>query len=236
MTSTRTLTLALTLLAATAALAGGLSRESKEWPNSPQGYFMTNAEKAIWSATVKNDADAEKFISDFLSRRAPGFPAEVAAAAAQADKFLTVGGTPGSKTLRGKTVIVLGPPASMSVKQKKLPVDRRMTAGGAAAAGGGGGGPAGASGGFGGPSVEQVASVAASEGMTGGGVVNEYTFNYSGEAIPAPVGRPFEVKLEVSLGGSDQIRDRKLAAELDEMFEKVAQSKIVAPAGAAVTH
>jgi hypothetical protein len=233
----RTLTLAFAVLAATSALAGGLSRENKEWPNSPQGYFMTNAEKAIWSTTVKNDADAETFISDFLSRRAPGFPAEVAASAAQADKFLTVGGTPGSKTLRGKTVIVIGPPSSMSIKQKKLPVDRRLTAGGASAVGGGSAGTgAGAAGGFGGPSVEQVASVAASEGMTGGGVVNEYTFTYAADAVPVPIGRALEVKIEVSLGGADQIRDRKLAADLDEVFEKVAKSKIVESAGAATTH
>ena len=96
-------------------LFAGLSAKYKEWPSSPQGYFMTSAERAQW-ATLTNDQDAEKFIQQFLAARGGGFAAEVAKRTEMADKYLTIGKTPGSKTLRGRTIILLGPPASMDVR------------------------------------------------------------------------------------------------------------------------
>ena len=111
----------------------------KEWEHSPQGYFMTAAERTQWAA-ITNDADAEKFVTEFLAKRGPNFVADVDKAASMADKYLTVGKTPGSKTMRGKVVIVLGPPSAINVEQKVLTGDRRLTSGGAEGAGGGGGG------------------------------------------------------------------------------------------------
>jgi GWxTD domain-containing protein len=96
-------------------LFAGLSAKYKDWPSSPQGYFMTSSERAQW-ATLTSDADAEKFIQQFLAARGGEFPAEVAKRVEMADKYLTIGKTPGSKTLRGKAIILLGPPASLDVR------------------------------------------------------------------------------------------------------------------------
>jgi GWxTD domain-containing protein len=105
----------LLLLSIAAMLpAFGASPDFKDWQNSPQGYFMTKAEHQEWSA-IQTQEEAQRFIDHFLAKRGPGFAAGVSARAAKADKYFTVGKLPGSKTLRGKTVIVLGPPSTMEV-------------------------------------------------------------------------------------------------------------------------
>jgi GWxTD domain-containing protein len=105
----------LLLLSIAAMLpAFGASPDFKDWQNSPQGYFMTKAEQQEWSA-IKTQEEAQRFIDQFLAKRGPDFAANVSARAAKADKYFTVGKLPGSKTLRGKTVIMLGPPSTMDV-------------------------------------------------------------------------------------------------------------------------
>src|SRR6476646_1710625 len=82
------------------------------WDSLPEGYFMTRAERDQWSK-IDTDADAGKFVADFRAKRPDNFQKEVADRAANADKYLTVAKTPGSKSLRGKIVILLGPPTQM---------------------------------------------------------------------------------------------------------------------------
>lgn len=106
---------ALLSIVTAAPLFAGLSAKYKDWPSTPQGYFMTASERATW-ATLTSDADNKKFVQQFLAVRGGSFPAEVAKRAEMADKYLTIGKTPGSKTLRGKTIILLGPPAAMDVR------------------------------------------------------------------------------------------------------------------------
>jgi len=89
----------------------------RAWAESPQGYFMTKAERAEWSK-LTTEAGAEQFVNDFVASRGPRFADEVAAAAKEADDHLTVAGRKGSKTLRGKLVIVLGPPSSFSIERR----------------------------------------------------------------------------------------------------------------------
>src|SRR5439155_3342770 len=120
-----TLRLLSLLLVASPLFAGNLTKY-KDWASSPQGYFMTGAERVQFAA-LKSDDEAEKFVADFLAKRGPAFVADVDKAASMADKYLTVGKTPGSKTTRGKVVIVLGPPTAIAVEQKTLTGDRRMT-------------------------------------------------------------------------------------------------------------
>ncbi|HEY6136998.1 MAG TPA: hypothetical protein VI670_04475 [Thermoanaerobaculia bacterium] len=84
------------------------------WAGSPQGYFMTKAERAEWSK-LTTEADAAKFVETFLAKRGPAFAADVAAAANEADENLTVDGRKGSTTLRGKIVILLGRPSSVTI-------------------------------------------------------------------------------------------------------------------------
>jgi hypothetical protein len=89
-----------------------------DWPHSPQGYFMTRAERAEWS-TLRSESDAARFVARFVASRGPGFAEKVAAAANAADDNLTVGRTRGSRSLRGRIVILLGPPAAFTIDQHK---------------------------------------------------------------------------------------------------------------------
>jgi GWxTD domain-containing protein len=100
-------------LAVALLFAANLGRY-RDWPASPQGYFMTKAERAEWSK-LTTEADAARFVDRFLSSRAPRFAADAAAAAKDVDDHLTVAGKKGSQTLRGKIVILLGRPASVTV-------------------------------------------------------------------------------------------------------------------------
>ena len=107
---TRLLFAAGILLFSASLLADGLVK-FKGWDNSPQGYFMTKAERQQWAA-VKTDVEAQAFVDHFLASRGAGFADEVASRADQADKHLTIGTKlPASKTLRGKLIILLGPPS-----------------------------------------------------------------------------------------------------------------------------
>src|ERR1700760_847250 len=104
----------LLLSIAIIAPAFAASPSFRDWERSPQGYFMTRAEHQEWAA-IKSPEDAQRFIDQFLAKRGPGFAAEVSARAEKADKYFTVGKVMGSKSLRGKTVILLGPPSAMDV-------------------------------------------------------------------------------------------------------------------------
>jgi GWxTD domain-containing protein len=86
----------------------------KEWEHSPQGYFMTKAEHQE-SAAINTQEEAQHFIDQFLVKRGPKFAGEVEIRAAKADQLLTIGKLPGSKTLRGRLVIMLGPPSALEV-------------------------------------------------------------------------------------------------------------------------
>src|SRR5205814_4911287 len=112
------LLIAVTLVVLAAPAFAKLSKY-KGWENSPQGYFMTKAEREEW-LKIDNDDAAGKFVADFLAKRPANFEKEVADRAANADKYLTVAKTPGSKSLRGKVVILLGPPSQMDVAEQTV--------------------------------------------------------------------------------------------------------------------
>ncbi len=122
---------AVLALAAIPALAA-LSPKYKDWGSSPQAQFMTKAEREQWSA-IKTDEEAEQFVNAFLAKRGPDFPALVADRVAAADKYLTYGKTPGSQTLRGKIIILLGPPSSFSVAERQTKRAGEGTSGGSVA-------------------------------------------------------------------------------------------------------
>src|SRR5216110_2580473 len=151
-----------------------LSPKYKQWAASPQAYFMTKAERAQW-ATVVTDADAEKFITDYVASRGPGFADLVTDRVANADKYLTIGKNPGSQTLRGKVIVLLGPPSSIKNETQKGSVDRSAPVGGYS-----GGGDGGRSGGGLGVSVGDMMQAADQSGMSGKQGYVEYTFTYSG--------------------------------------------------------
>jgi len=214
----------LAVFAFSAPLFARLSKY-RGWDSSPEGYFMTRAERDQWSK-IDSDADAEKFVADFRARRPDNFEKEVADRAANADKYLTVGKTPGSKGLRGKVVIVLGPPTQMDVADRAI--TSRKSDGGAMAGAmsnmnGGDGDPGGSTkrggGGGGGNAVASTMSTAS--------VVRVMHFNYQGAAAKAADRKQLDVNVEVDPNsGKDRFSSRSEESDLDSIFEVVAQSWI----------
>jgi GWxTD domain-containing protein len=178
---------------------------------------MTADERAQWASSVKSDADAEKFVQDFLAKRGPNFPKEVDQAAAAADKYFTAGSIKGSSTERGKLVIVLGPPGGISLATKDVKGDTRATPDGAMNALGDSGGN--------GASVADMMSAQRSPGA-GGGTIREYTITYPPQKLPSAYGKELVVKIQVNGDGSDTVGDRRTKAELDRLYEMAAQTKL----------
>lgn len=223
--------IAIVALAVPSLVAGGLDKY-KTWPSSPQAYFMTAAERADWKANVHSDADAEQFVNKFVASRGPGFADDVAKRADMADKHLTVGKRPGSRTLRGKIVILLGPPSGFVISAPHEVQGGRASSlggvtGGGASAGGSFGGPVGG-GSFGdkGSSVSDVVD-ASNQSAMAVSTVSDYTFTYNADKLPGKPSKPLQIVVEVNPGdGSDRINDRKAAAQLDEIFESIAAASL----------
>src|SRR5262245_56721361 len=82
----------------------------KDWGNSPEAYFLSKEEREKWAAIDSDDA-AEAFVNAYRDARGKGFAAAIQSRIEFADKNFKMGKKKGSETLRGKTLIVLGPPA-----------------------------------------------------------------------------------------------------------------------------
>jgi GWxTD domain-containing protein len=202
------------ILMAVPLLAGGLDK-FKNWDQSPQGYLMTKAEKTQWAA-IKTDEEAEKFVSAFVASRKPEFVDEVANRATQADKYLTVAKVQGSKSLRGKVIILLGPPSAMDVavtSREDSKRDNPLVANAMTNTGGYG--------------------VSGRSGDTGGGGntlsttqgLRIYHFSYQGAAAKALDRNSIEINVEVDADtGKDRIASRSDAKDVEEIFEIAAQS------------
>ncbi|HEY2093752.1 MAG TPA: GWxTD domain-containing protein [Thermoanaerobaculia bacterium] len=195
----------------------------KDWPNSPEGYFMTKAERAEWSR-LDSDADAEKFIADFVAKRPANFEKEVADRAANADKYLTVAKTPGSKSLRGKVVILFGAPSSIDVANEVRTTTKRdnpyvstamsnaNTQGTGADAGSKGGGES-----FNTPGNTMSTSQS----------VRVMHFAYGGDIAHLVDRKSVDINVEIDpLSGKDMITSRSAESDLNAMFETIAESWI----------
>jgi len=215
---------AIFTLSAASLFAGGLSQKHKDWGSSPQSYFMTAEERSEWSK-VRSDEAAEQFEASFLARRPATFADEVAQASAAADKYFTIPNThtPGSKTARGKLIILLGPPGGVTVAKKRVRGDLRATPNMSITSGsngqGGGGGQ--------GNSVADMVSAADSPG-SGSGNVNEYTITYPADKLPAAYGKPLAVKIDVNNDGTDYLAERSQERELERIYEMSAQAHLSA--------
>jgi GWxTD domain-containing protein len=202
-------------LCAAASFAAGVSRAYKDWPNTPLGYFMTNDERKQWNA-LQSDADAEQFIKDFVAKRGgEKFTNELATNVAQADKYLTVGKTPGSQTARGKMMILLGPVAPAGVGKKKKAGEMRMGAGMP-------------EGGFEGPTMGDMQAAANTPGNMDS-YLAVYTYTYPASALPAAYGKPLTVKFDLDPDRDrDQLEGAGMQRELDKLYELAAQAKLAA--------
>ena len=199
-----------------AALAGSV--KLKEWTSSPQAYFMTSAERQQWGA-LKSDAEAEQFVNTFLAARKPDFAEEVAKRAEVADKYLTVGRVPGSRTLRGKVIIIFGPPSAFDIKLREVKGAASSSANGYMAAGAStspGGSP--------GPSPEEMAD-ASRRGDLGTKQVREFTITYTGDKLPVKRAEPLTVAVDVDTSsGREWLAQSQLQSELNELFDAAANT------------
>ena len=187
----------------------------KDWANSPQGYFMTKAERAQWAA-IKTDIDAEQFVTKFLASRGPDFPALVADRVAAADKYLTYGKTPGSQTLRGKVIVLLGPPTSFGVSERTAKRSGEGTSGGAVEMAAGGAG------------LDEM-SKSAARGDMSANLFRVYDIGYTAEKMPAGFGKPLALAVELdTTTGHERITDRKAEAALDNALEMAREGSIKA--------
>jgi GWxTD domain-containing protein len=204
-------------LFATSIFAATLSQKYKDWAHSPQAYFMTKEDRAQWSR-LKDDAEAEKFVKQFVAKRGgDAFVSEVERNVAQANKYLTLGKTPGSETVRGKMMIVLGPaaPAAATKKKRSGDVRRAPTADGMSSDGYG-------------PTIGSIQAAANSPGSSTV-YVTEYTYTYPAAALPAAYGKPLTVKVEVDPDqGQDRFSSLGADREMDKVYELAAQAKLAA--------
>jgi GWxTD domain-containing protein len=111
------------LAAASASPAFSALDKHKDWDKSPEYvYLATDDEKKEWKK-VASDQDAEKFISLFWARRDPDlktpeneFRERFDILVKKADEIFALGRKRGSLTERGKALILIGPPKSITHK------------------------------------------------------------------------------------------------------------------------
>ncbi len=125
MKPTRSIRLALALLpflAAASPLAAQLAR-LKEWDKSPEYLLLaTSDEQKAWKK-VATDEEGDKFVALFWARRDPDiktpqneFRQRFDVLVAKADELFKLGSRRGALTERGKLLILVGPPKSLSQK------------------------------------------------------------------------------------------------------------------------
>lgn len=217
----RKCSLALAILLTTHALLAADLGKYKDWHTQPLAYFMTNADRAEW-ARLQNEAEAGQFVQKYIEARGGDpFVTEVTKRTQMADKYLTIGDLPGSKTTRGKIVILLGPPASMDVSVKPNKSTRRGSVGMSVSAG--------ANPDAMGPSVGDMADASIRGSMSGEGTLHNYTLSYLAEKLP--VKESLTVVVEVnSATGKDRVPDKKDTAKLALVLEAAAQASVRPPA------
>jgi GWxTD domain-containing protein len=206
------------LFAVSSLFAANLGK-FQDWDQSPEGYFMTKAEREQWGQ-VTSEADAAKFVAEFLAKRDAGFPAEVKKRAEQADKYLTIGKVKGSKSLRGKVIVLMGPPSGLSVSTSTKTDTKRdnpAMAGALSNIGpsGGGGGRNGEAGNVGGSSIGA------------GTEIHTYAISFDGAATKAVDRTKVTFTIEADAAtGKDRFPSRDREKEAQALFELAAQASI----------
>jgi GWxTD domain-containing protein len=188
------------LLASPLLSADGLSRKHKTWDRTPEAYFLTRAERAEWK-NVRTDPEAQNFILDYKARRGQEWEKRLTERIFQADKYFSAGEVKGSETLRGKIVIMFGPPSDAEYRrgEKREIVERTNVRGSS-----GGRDPTG----YAPPHVQ----------------TSTFTLRYDATAAPKAIGKAFQVEVKMISRSHQETWDPK---GLDEKFERVAQASIL---------
>lgn len=215
----KTFVAAVALLAVAFTAQAGLSSQYKNWESSPQGYFMTPAERSEWKS-LDSDVAAAEFVKKFVERRGgDAWVAEVNKRAEMADKYLTVGKVKGSSALRGKLVILFGAPANIGVS-------REMRSGGG-------------SNGLDSGVMSNVGADGGRAGETGsdpnaigrGGSSRSftiYTFTFSPKTAPVLGKSEYVAVVEVDAAtGKDRLKEHRKQPELETLMEAAAVASIV---------
>lgn len=191
------------LLAATTALAG--TRKYKAWIETPEAYFLTASEREAWSK-VSTDQQAEEFVLRYFEKRGAPFREELAHRIEMADKHLTVGKKRGSETLRGKIVILFGPPSKIDR------IDRTQV---------------------GALDLSEAGAALSNVSVMGGNSTavritpTVDTFTWTGERIPKPLTDRIVVTIEYDLSGKERVVGTKKELErLSELFETIAAASM----------
>lgn len=203
------------------AFADGLSKQYKKWDRTPEAYFLTRAERAQWK-NVKTDAEAQNFILDYKAKRGPEWQKALDERVAAADKYFSAGETKGSETLRGKIIILFGPPSAIDQSGGKGKSAANEGASPALQSLGGGGG---GKGGGGGDESLAMSSGGASPMGTSPRHADSptMTFVYDAPALPKAIAKPFKVEVKMISSSYQETWDPK---GLDEKFEAVAEASI----------
>jgi GWxTD domain-containing protein len=215
------LSILVVLVAVAASAAGSLSKKYKTWDRSPEAYFLTNSEKSQWKQ-VRTDADAQSFILDYKAKRGPEFEKMLADREAVADKYFSSGETKGSETLRGKVVIVLGPPASIE-REPKTPTKQNADISRVNSVDAKGEGSALSNSGA--PSPMGPHSTGAQTPV--------FIFVYDQETAPKAIGKPFRAELKMYSDTDQEAADPK---NLDAKFEAVAEASVATVEAAGSKH
>lgn len=213
----KTFVAALALFAVALTTNAAELSKYKDWDESPQGYFMTAAERAEWKA-IRSDEAASEFVDKFVARRGgEAFVKEVAKRAEMADKYLSFGKKKGSASLRGKLVIVFGAPSNIAVSLATVKGGRSNGLDSSVMNSGAGGGVTGDAG----SDPNAVGQGGSSRTM------KIYTFTFSGKTTPALGHDEYVSVVEVDTGnGKDRLKEGRKQGELQDLFEKVAAASI----------
>ncbi len=206
---------------ASGAYADGLSKQNKKWDRTPEAYFLTRSERDQWK-NVKTDAEAQNFILDYKAKRGPEWQKTLTERIAAADKYFSAGETKGSETLRGKIIILFGPPTAIDRSNGKGKSGTNEGAAPAIQSLGGGGGK---NGGGGDESVAMSSGGASPMGTSPRHADSpSMTFVYDEAAAPKPIGKPFKIEVKMISSSYQETWDPK---GLDEKFEAVAEASIL---------
>jgi GWxTD domain-containing protein len=109
-----------------AFVAAELSQTYKDWPTTPAGYLLTQAERKEYSK-LEADAEAQAFIDLFWAKRDPDlktlpneFKLDFEQRVAAADKMFSTDKVKGSMTDRGRVLILLGMPTGQSTVPRNM--------------------------------------------------------------------------------------------------------------------
>jgi GWxTD domain-containing protein len=204
------------LLCAVVASAG---EAKKDWAESAEAYFMTAAEREQWKSVATDEA-AQTFVNDFRARRGGElFTKEVTKRVEMADKYLTIGKTKGSTTLRGKLVVLFGAPANISVSDRQGKGGYIPPASSAAVTNLGTG------------ASTQAGDDSGDSQQLGQGVAGrafrDFTFTFSAKSVPALNGKDLTLTVEADAAtGKDRFPKSMKEKDVEALFEAAAQGSI----------